>query len=103
MQVGIGSISVDDDTRKAIRREMGQSGLASRADVKAYVEEKLKVVFANAGAPAEEPADESLGSGEREADPAPEVPQTAPPAADELPNPPSAGTATSTTPGAGTF
>ena len=52
MRVSIGVIDVDDDTRKAIRRELGQKGLATRADVKSYVEGKIQEAFVNAGAPA---------------------------------------------------
>jgi len=99
MQVNIGSISCDDETRKAIRREMGQSGLASRADVKKYVLDAVDRAFANAGVPNpeeaepdEDPTDEEPTTFTADAVEA-GTPATAPPAAGGPQEPPSAGTA----------
>lgn len=41
MKVGIGSIEVSDEFRKALRKSNGISGLASRAEVREWVEELL--------------------------------------------------------------
>ena len=105
MQVGIGSISCDDETRKAIRREMGQSGLASRADVKKYVEDAIERAFANAGVKPENPpvGEDDAANAARASESEPvtfdnetveaATPATAPPPADGPAEPPSAGTA----------
>jgi hypothetical protein len=113
VKVGIGSIEVDDETRKAIRKSIGGKGLASRDDVKAFVEQALADAYENVKNPAPEQPEASDEDGADDDD---EVeftdeyveaatPDTAPPAGDALPEPPSAGVSSTytPTPSAGTF
>lgn len=49
MKVSLGTIEVDDTTRKAIRKDLGKSGHASRDDVKSYLHSVIEASLKNAG------------------------------------------------------
>lgn len=45
MKVRTPTVEVDDEVRRAIRSEVGKSGLATRAEVKAWVEQAVGAAF----------------------------------------------------------
>lgn len=50
MKVSLGTIEIDDAQRKAIRKDLGKGGHATRDDVKTYLGAVIEAALKNAGA-----------------------------------------------------
>jgi hypothetical protein len=79
VKVSLGTIEINDAQRKAIRKDLGKGGHATRDDVKEYLGSVIKATLKNAGSGAVVTMKDGGG--------------------DSLPEPTAAGDSTSTSPG----
>lgn len=101
MRVAIGTIDVDDDVKKAIRKRNGGNGHATRDEVKEWVLGEIDTLFSELTSPTPEPKHASLADTDDDVQSTWTEPD---PEATTLPEPTAAGdstpsTAPPTTPG----
>lgn len=97
MKVALGTLEVDDDARKAIRKELGGKGHATRGEVKDFLLAALSDdVLPNVGAGSDEGAAADADDAADETPYNPNEVTGGPPEADSLPEPGSSPTSTNT-------